>query len=246
MSTSSAPRSPEDKDGYSSRPAFYGRRRGKTLRRTPRALLDTLLPRLVIPCPAEGELLDPRALFPGPVRAVWLEIGFGGGEHLADQALAHPDVGIIGCEVFLNGIASLLGHVEAKAIDNVRIFPDDARRLFPALPPASMEKVFLLFPDPWPKKRHAERRFISPANLDEIARLLVDGGELRVASDDPGYVEWTLRHVGAHACFAGPDGDSASWRERPADWPPTRYEAKALEQGRTPGFLLYHRRSRTR
>lgn len=244
MSTSSAPRSPEAAGGPSSRPAFYGRRRGKTLRPTPRALLESLLPRLVVPGPGAGETIAPRALFQRPVRATWLEIGFGGGEHLAAQAMANPDVGMIGCEVFVNGVAALLGHVDANAIDNIRIFPDDARRLFPALPAASMEKVFVLFPDPWPKQRHAERRFIGPANLDEIARLLADGGELRVASDDQAYIAWTLRHLATHPSFAGPDGDTAEWKVRPADWPPTRYEGKARDQGRAPDFLIYRRRPR--
>ncbi|MBF0562853.1 MAG: tRNA (guanosine(46)-N7)-methyltransferase TrmB, partial [Alphaproteobacteria bacterium] len=150
-------------------PRSFGRRKGKKLRPGRSALLETLLPRLAIPRPAAGVGLDPWALFPEPLRAIWLEVGFGGGEHLAAQAGAHPDVGLIGCEVFVNGIASLLRHLDVDGLENVRVFPDDARLLLPALPERSLERIFVLFPDPWPKKRHAHRRFIGPATLDLLA-----------------------------------------------------------------------------
>jgi len=188
-------------------------------------------------------VLDPRALFARPVGAVWLEVGFGGGEHLAAQAAARPDVGLIGCEVFVNGVASLLRHLDSTGVDNVRVFADDARLLFPALPEACLDKLFVLFPDPWPKTRHAERRFIGPGNLDTLARLLADGGELRVASDDAGYIAWAARHLGGHPAFAGPD-DGAHPIRRPADWPPTRYEGKAVDRGKTCTFLSFRRRPR--
>jgi tRNA (guanine-N7-)-methyltransferase len=222
-------------------PRFYGRRHGRPLRQAGRTLIDSLLPRIAIGRPDEGARIDPRALFPRPVAAVWLEIGFGGGEHLAAQAAAHRDVGLIGCEVFVNGIAALLGHVSRESLDNVRVFPDDARLLFPALPDACMGRVFVLFPDPWPKKRHVARRFIGPENLPELARLLTDGGELRVATDEPVYKEWALEQMAASPDFAIATQDPAV---RPADWPETRYEAKALREGRAPIYVSYRRKSR--
>jgi len=148
---------------------FYGRRKGRPLRKGQQQLIDTLLPRLAIALPDAGKL-DPKSLFPHKPAQVWLEIGFGGGEHLAEQARANRDVGLIGCEVFLNGIATLLAQVSANALDNVRLYPEDARDLLDALPDGSLDRVFLLFPDPWPKRRHADRRFIRPANLDLLAR----------------------------------------------------------------------------
>ncbi|CAA7612807.1 tRNA (guanosine(46)-N7)-methyltransferase TrmB [Magnetospirillum sp. SS-4] len=222
------------------RPRFFGRRRGKALRRNALGLLDGLLPRLAIAVPGPGQSVEPAALFSPPVRQVWLEVGFGGGEHLADLAEADSGIGLIGCEVFRNGIASLLGHVQARGLDNVRVFPEDVRLLLPALPEGSLSRVFVLFPDPWPKARHAERRFVCPENLDAIARVLVPGGELRVASDDPVYVEWARRHLAGHSAFDKilATTDRASL---PADWPATRYELKCLA-GREPTFFLYRRR----
>lgn len=210
------------------RPIFYGRRRGKRLRQRGQDLLDALLPRLAVSRPALDAHLDPRSLFDPPLRAVWLEIGFGGGEHMAAQAEANPDVGIIGCEVFVNGVASLLNHCDLRSLRHVRIFPDDVRHLFPALPDACLEKAFVLFPDPWPKKRHADRRFIGPENLPVLARLLIDGGELRVASDDPTYIDWALTHLRDSPLF----NLQVSAGQRPSGWPPTRYEAKAIKAGR--------------
>lgn len=229
-------------------PIFYGRRRGKKLRRGRRHLIEELLPRLCIAEPAPGMDLDPRRLFePAPphqsahrAKSVWLEVGFGGGEHLAAQAFEHPEIGLIGCEPFINGVASLLRHIDERALSNIRIFPGDVRRLLPALPDASLEKVFVLFPDPWPKTRHAGRRFISTDNLDTLARLLVGGGELRVASDEAGYIEWALEHLAAHPLFE----IVAKSYERPSDWPPTRYEAKAQSEGRAPVFIRVRRRPR--
>ncbi|MDA8230820.1 MAG: tRNA (guanine(46)-N(7))-methyltransferase TrmB [Magnetospirillum sp.] len=202
-----------------------------------------LLPRLAIAVPGADEVVVPASLFPRAVSEVWLEIGFGGGEHVAEQVRRHPDVGIIGCEVFLNGVASLLGHLNASGIDTVRIFPEDARLLLPALPEASLGRVFVLFPDPWPKKRHAERRFIGPANLAALARVMADGAELRVASDDPVYVEWALGHLGDHPAFTA----RQITQERaalPDDWPPTRYERKLLA-GYPPTFMRFCRKPRT-
>ncbi len=225
-------------------PRFYGRRRGRRLRATQERRLATLLPRLAVALPPEGERLDPAGLFPVPVDDVWLEIGFGAGEHLAEQAATHPRVGLVGCEVFRNGIAALLGLVEARGLDNIRIFPDDARRLLPALPETSIGRCFVLFPDPWPKARHAARRFIGRANLDALARVLRDGAELRVASDEPGHVAWILEQATAHPAFAWTARRPVDWQRRTADWPATRYEAKAIAAGRRPHYFIFRRRPR--
>jgi tRNA (guanine-N7-)-methyltransferase len=219
---------------------FYGRRKGRPLRKGQQSQIDLQLPRLAIALPEAGKL-DPRPLFPHAPREIWLEIGFGGGEHLAEQARANPQTGIIGCEVFLNGIATLLTQVEAYGLTNVRIYPEDARDLLDLLPEGSLDRVFLLFPDPWPKRRHAERRFIQTANLDLLARLMKPGAELRVASDDPTYIGWALSHLTAHPAFRWTARRPQDWRDRPADWPPTRYEAKALREGRKPAYFRFLR-----
>ena len=220
---------------------FYGRRKGRPLRKGQQQLIDTLLPRLAIALPDHGKL-DPKSLFAREPKQVWLEIGFGGGEHLAEQARSNRDAGLIGCEVFLNGIATLLAQVAASRCDNVRLYPEDARDLLDALPEASLDRVFLLFPDPWPKRRHADRRFIQPANLDLLARLMKPGAEFRVASDDPTYIGWALAHLMRHPAFAWIAKGPADWRARTPDWPQTRYESKALREGRQPVFLRFTRR----
>lgn len=224
-------------------PRFFGRRRGKSLRTSGRTLVETLLPTLTIEEPRPGESLDPWALFSDIPKELWLEVGFGGGEHLAWQAASHPDVGLIGGEVFLNGIASLLGHIDRQGIGNVRIFAEDVRRLFPALPDACLRRVFVLFPDPWPKKRHAERRFIGGANLDQLSRLMADGAELRIATDDEVYKAWAQSQMALRDDFENVTVDPLAKVE---DWPATRYEAKARDQGREPIFLRYLRRQRLR
>jgi tRNA (guanine-N7-)-methyltransferase len=221
---------------------LYGRRRGRRLRAGQQELLSELLPRLQIALPEPGERLDLAALFPGPTADVWLEIGFGGGEHLAWQAARHPEIGFIGAEFFLNGVASLLGHLARGAIGNVRIHPGDARPLLKGLPDRSIGRAFLLFPDPWPKARHARRRFVSTENLAELARILKAGAELRIASDDPGYVTWSLEHLTRSPDFEWVARGPADWRSRPEDWPPTRYEEKALKAGRKPAYLRFRRR----
>ena len=173
-------------------------------------------------------------MFADPPRSVWLEIGFGGGEHLAAQAELRRDIGFIGCEVFENGIAKLLGEVECRHLANIRLFIDDARLLIGALPAASVERVFILFPDPWPKRRHHKRRIVSRETLDGLARIMSDGAELRLATDDPDYFSWMLECVTGHPAFAWLARRPADWRERPPDWPPTRYEEKARAAGRSP------------
>ena len=219
---------------------IYGRRQGRPLKTGARAAFDADLPRLALPLERLG---DPAALFPGLGRLA-LEIGFGGGEHLAAQAAAHPDTGFIGAEPFLNGVAKLA--LAARDLANLRIHHGDARDVLERLPTASLDAVFLLFPDPWPKARHHKRRFVSQANLGEIARVLKSGGVFRVASDIADYVRWTLIEI---ARFNRANGDAflwrarqaADWRLRPADWPATRYEGKALAAGRVPAYLEFAR-----
>ncbi len=222
---------------------FYGRRKGKALRPGRARLMETLLPEISVPG-GEGPL-EPKALFAAPVAEAWLEIGFGGGEHLAGQAEANPSVGIVGCEVFLNGVARLMSLLDAgNATDRVRIHHGDVRALTPRFPDAGFSRVFVLFPDPWPKLRHAKRRFIGPDNLPELARLLADGGELRVASDDMTYIRWSLRHLMDSPDFTWMAETPTDWLGRPDDWVPTRYERKAIRQGRAPVILRFRRNPR--
>jgi len=220
----------------------YGRRRGRPLRASRAVLMDELLPRLTIPPPAEGATLDPSSLFATRPQAVWLEVGFGAGEHLAAQAEAQPGIGLIGAEPYLNGIAGLLARVQEANLTNIRLWPDDIRLLLPALPAASIARVFVLFPDPWPKARHHKRRLIVPPFLDALARIMVPGAELRFATDDPGYLEWALERFAAHRAFASLTAGPDEWQKRPADWPATRYEAKGLA-GHPPAFLRFRRQA---
>ena len=222
---------------------LYGRRRARPLRPGQRRLQQDLLPRLAIDLPEAG-LLDPHSLFPMPVRDVWLEIGFGAGEHLAEQAERRLEIGFIGCEVFEDGIVRLLGEVARRGLGNICLFADDARLLLAALPPSSIGRVFILFPDPWPKRRHHKRRLVAPATLDLLADVMSDGAELRLATDDRDYLAWMLEHTIAHPDFVWLARRPADWRERPEDWPATRYEAKARAAGRSPAFLRFQRWAR--
>jgi tRNA (guanine-N7-)-methyltransferase len=219
----------------------YGRRRGRPLRQGRRILTESLLPRIAIALPEE-RALDPKTVFPTPPAAVWLEIGFGAGEHLAAQAEAHPAIGFIGCEVFESGIARLLGEIARGGLDNIRIFADDARLLLDCLKPASIGRVFILFPDPWPKQRHHKRRLVAPITLDRLAIVMQSGAELRLATDDRDYLAWMLEHATAHPDFVWAARRPADWRERAPDWPATRYEEKARAAGRSPAFLRFIRR----
>lgn len=228
-------------------PRLYGRRRGKRLRKGRQDLIETVLPCLRLPPDnGTGVPLDPFGLFPRPVREVWLEIGFGSGEHLAELAARHPDVGFIGCEAFVSGVAALVARIHDEGLANVRIFDDDARPLLQRIAAGSLSRAFLLFPDPWPKRRHAPRRFIQTATLDQLARILRAGGEFRVASDDTTYVRWALEQVTNDLRFAWQARRAADWREPPADWVPTRYEAKAKRHGRVCVYLSFLRRSEPR
>jgi tRNA (guanine-N7-)-methyltransferase len=225
------------------RSLLHGRRHGRKLRPGQQRLLDALLPRLRFELP-RARPFDPRCLFDRPVAAVWLEIGFGGGEHLAAHAARLPDHGFIGCEVFENGVVKLLAEVDRLNLANLRLLIDDARPLIGAVAEASLDRVFILFPDPWPKRRHHKRRLVSTATLDTLARAMTDRAELRLATDDMDYLRWMLERVTAHDAFEWLARRPQDWRERPPDWPPTRYEQKALAAGRRPAFLRFRRRPR--
>jgi tRNA (guanine-N7-)-methyltransferase len=222
---------------------LYGRRRGRPLRRQRTDLIATLLPRLQLSLDGATALI-PDQLFDAPRSDLWFEVGFGGGEHLAAQAASHPSIGFIGCEPFINGVGNLLQHVDAQELSNIRIVPDDARPVLDALPEASVGRAFVLFPDPWPKQRHAGRRFIGPENLPRLARVLKDGAELRLATDDRQLSRWMLEHTWHWPDFEWLARSAEDWRQRPSDWPQTRYEQKALKAGRTPVFLRFRRRPR--
>jgi tRNA (guanine-N7-)-methyltransferase len=221
---------------------LYGRRRGKKLRDGQQSLLDTLLPRLTLGLPPEPAKIDLVQAFGGalPPDGIWLEVGFGAGEHLVWQAKEHPGVGLIGCEPYINGVAKCLAHIEREGLENIRLFTDDARLVMSALPDQSLSRAFVLFPDPWPKSRHHKRRFVARANLDILARLMKPGAELRLATDDPSYLPWMVEHACTHPAFEWLAERPADWRGRPADWPPTRYETKRIAG--VPVFLRFRRR----
>lgn len=216
--------------------AFFGRRKGKALRAGQTRVVETLLPRLRVD--PEGELAAFRARHP----ELWLEIGFGGGEHLLWQADRHPDIGLIGCEPFQDGVLKVLTAVAGGQGGNIRLVADDARPLLRWLPPGSVGRAFILFPDPWPKTRHHKRRLINPDLLTMLARVMRPGAELRIASDVGDYVRAILLAVRMQGAFAWTAQEARDWRERGADWPPTRYEAKALAAGRRCTYLTFCRR----
>ena len=222
---------------------FYGRRAGKTLRETQKDALAQDLGALTLQGVefeenAERTPLDLDTLFGG--RDLWLEIGFGGGEHLVHQAELHPEVGFIGCEPFINGVAMLLTKVQEAKVDNLLLHPGDVRHLFDVLPEASVKKAFLLYPDPWPKKRHHRRRAVTPDYLLPLARVMAPGAELRVATDIPDYVRQTLEEV-PRAGFEWLAERAEDWRKPWDDWHSTRYEQKALRAGRVPHYLTFRR-----
>jgi len=228
------------------RSRLYGRFQGRPLRAAQKRVLQDLLPRLAVSLPPGGGKLDLRSLFGPEQSRYWLEIGFGGGEHLAWQAAHQAElqspVGLIGVEFYLNGIAAFLRQIEGTAAAaRVRLYQGDARDLLAALPDQSLERVFILFPDPWPKKRHHKRRILQAAVLDRLAEVMLSGAELRVATDDRDYLRWILERLQAHPKFNWTARGPEDWRERPADWPQTRYEQKALAAGRRGTFLRYIR-----
>ena len=237
----------------SSMPKFFGRRKGRVIRKAKSFLLEHFLKKVRVD---EKTKFDKNTMFGEPVKEVHLEIGFGDGAHLAGLSLKKKNIGFIGIEVFQNGVANLLtlmtgvkdaaatqGDIKilAERADNVRIYDDDARLLFKAIPDNFIDKIYLLFPDPWPKKRHAERRFINPENLKELARILKKGGILQIATDHAIYKRHVLRVM--HECkdFQWTAKTFEDWRKEPEDWVQTKYQQKAIKEGRKPVFFEYQR-----
>ena len=224
-----------DAAGLEKSGAFYGRRKGKRLRPTQNELVRTLLPRLRV------DPHEPLSAFDGRVSALWLEVGFGGGEHLAAHARAHPEIGFIGCEPFVNGVAKLLAVIDRDGLSNIRIWNADATELIGRLPPRSIAGVSLLYPDPWPKRRHRKRRFLSDDSLEALARVMTPGAPLRFAADIDDYAGWALARVLRSRAFAWTAERPDDWRNPWPDWPGTRYEAKAVKEERKPVYLTFER-----
>jgi tRNA (guanine-N7-)-methyltransferase len=264
-----APSDPTSEPKQRQRGLLYGRRKGPKLSAHQAALFESLLPGMKLDLRANE---DPKNYFAASVNDVWLEIGFGAGEHLLWQAQHHSSVGLIGAEPYQSGVAKMLAKLDSLSpvggegdsqpdrscqaerpshpnplpprgrgnyITNIRVYEGDARDIITLLPDASLGRIFLLFPDPWPKARHHKRRFIQMEILDQLARVMKPGAEFRFASDDPGYIEWTLERALLHPSFQWMAVQSSDWRARPADWPPTRYEQKALHG--VPVFLCFRR-----
>jgi tRNA (guanine-N7-)-methyltransferase len=217
---------------------LYGRRKGPKLSGRQSDLRRTLFPQLNL---ALRTGADPASYF-GSVKEVWLEVGFGAGEHLFWQAQIHPGIGVIGAEPYEMGTAKLLAKLDETPLSNVRLFEGDGRDVIEALPDASLGRFFLLFPDPWPKTRHHKRRFLQTQMLDQLARVLKPGAELRFATDDKSYLPYALERLVAHPAFAWMAEGPNDWKSRPADWPPTRYETKAIKG--PPAFLRFVRRDK--
>lgn len=222
---------------------LYGRRKGKALKTSQQDALDQDLARRTLPGVGWEENPDRRPValteFFGD-RPIWLEIGFGGGEHVVHQALSNPGIGLIGAEHYLNGVAMLLAKLRQTDAENVAVHHGDARDLMDVLPEGSVSKAFLLYPDPWPKARHHRRRFVTQEHLAPLARCLKPGAEFRVATDIPDYVRQTLEEV-PKAGFEWMAEQAADWRTPWSDWKSTRYEEKALREGRTPHYLTFRR-----
>ncbi|WP_374634800.1 tRNA (guanosine(46)-N(7))-methyltransferase TrmB [Paracoccus sp. (in: a-proteobacteria)] len=224
---------------------FYGRRHGKTLRQSQKGYLSedlgSLRPRgITLADNPDRKIIDPATIFGDPpldrARPVWLEVGFGGGEHMVHMAARYPDIGIIGCEPFINGVAMLLGKIRAAGVENVSVHPGDARDLMDVFPDASVSRAFLNYPDPWPKSRHHRRRFVTPEHLIPLARVMKPGAEFRVATDIPDYVRQTLEEVPPAGFDLVAEGGTP-WD----DWLSTRYEQKALREGRVPHYVTFRR-----
>ena len=222
---------------------FYGRIKGKTFHPSQKRYWEEELPKWALPNVGWEENPDRRNLNLAKVfgdRPIWLEVGFGSGEHLVHMAQAYPDVGFIGVEPFQNGVATLLGKIQRTGVTNIRIHPGDARDLMDVLPAGSIAKGFLLYPDPWPKKKHHRRRFVTPEHLVPLSDCLSDGAEFRVATDIPDYVRQTLEEV-PRAGFQWLATRAADWRNPWQDWVSTRYEQKALREGRVPHYLTFRK-----
>ena len=220
-------------------PRFYGRRKGRTLRQGMQALLTDMLPNLRFD--AMRPLAQQFGQSTGPQTDLALEIGFGGGEHLAGLAEANPAVNFIGAEPFVNGVASLLRHIQTRQLSNIRIWDDDVRLILPALPVAGLSQVFIMFPDPWPKKRHAARRILQPEMMNVLAQLIRPSGQLVLASDDPTAKGWLLQTAMSHPQFCWTARRPADWRQRMPHMPATRYMAKAEQASRQPSWFIFER-----
>lgn len=214
----------------------FGRRRGRKASPRQRELLGTLLPNVAL------DLGRPALEQVSSRRPLWLEIGFGGAEHLLWQARANPSVDILGCEPFEDGVVKALAGIEELGLTNVRLHADDVRPVLRWLPPRSLDRVFILFPDPWPKKKHVKRRLVSTPTLDLLAPVMKPGTELRVATDIGDYARTILLAIAAHDAFEWPARRPEDWRDRAADWPPTRYEAKAIREGRRSAYFTFRRK----
>lgn len=220
--------------------AFFGRRKGKALRVNQVRLMDKTLSALKLDLsqPAPASL---ATLFPVPVKEIRLESGFGGGEHLIHRALENPETGFIGVEPFVNSMAKLLARVEEQGIRNIRVFDDDATLVLDWLPEASVDQMDLLYPDPWPKKRHWKRRFVSDVNVERFHRVIKPGGQFCFASDIDTYVNWTLEHFDRHPGFEWTARNASDWLTPFPNWPGTRYESKARREGRSSAYLTFRR-----
>ena len=217
----------------------YGRRRGRAFRRHKSGVIESLLPKLLIT--RDGGENSPEALA-NSGQPLWLEIGFGGGEHLAAQAERHQHVLFIGCEPYRDGVANLVAEVEERGLDNVRVWDEDARFILEALPDTCISRVFILFPDPWPKIRHQKRRIISQETLSMLAQVMKPGAELLLATDHEDYAIWMLEHVLAHGGFEWTAREQSDWLNPPEGWVRTRYQEKAEAQGRKAVFFRFIRR----
>jgi len=228
----------DDSSPADMRPGLHGRRKGKPLRTHQNDRYETLLPRLRLDV---AQAIDPAGLFPRPMGDLWMEIGFGGGEHLAADALNNPDVGFIGCEPFINGVAKMLTAIETDGLDNVRLHAGDAYDALHALPDGCMGRINLLYPDPWPKRRQRKRRFVSDHSVREFARLLRPGGVFRFASDIDDYTGWTLARLLPSPWFAWSAQGQDDWALPWPGYTRTRYEEKAIREGRRSSYLTFVR-----
>lgn len=220
--------------------AFFGRRKGKALRERQAEGMATLLPQLKLDLQAQAPA-SLAELFPAQVENIRMEIGFGGGEHLIHRAQENPTTGFIGVEPFVNSMAKLITRVEDLGLKNIRVYDDDATQVLDWLPEASVGRIDLLYPDPWPKRKHWKRRFVSQVNLDRFHRVLKPGGVFCFASDIDTYVNWTLIHCRDHGGFAWQAEQSSDWLTPFAGWPGTRYENKARREGRSSAYLTFKR-----